>query len=207
MKVRVSSSNNLPQHIAIIMDGNRRWAKKRGLSNIKSTPEALKEKISKQTISLFESLGVMDRVELESRYKIELKEYISRVKIESKVLGDIARNHVIPTAIKYQNILIENVKGLKEIYGSNFMNYAKEQLKLVEDISNNIGEINSKVTKMINQRQSSNLEEDLTLKAKKYCDEIKPMFEDIRHHCDNLELLIDNELWPLTKYRELLFSR
>jgi glutamine synthetase len=196
----------------ILFEGNgygEAWekeAKKRGLSNNKTTPEALKAKVSKKAISLFEELGVMNKVESEARYEIEVEEYALRIQIEGRVLGDIARNHVVPTAVKYQNILIENVKGLKEIYGASFKKLAKEQLNLIEQISSHIEGINSIVTKMTDERRKANAVEDLEKKALVYCNEVKPLFEDIRYHCDKLELLVDDELWPLTKYRELLFT-
>ena len=196
----------------ILFEGNgygEAWekeAKKRGLSNNKTTPEALKAKVSKKAISLFEELGVMNKVESEARYEIEVEEYALRIQIEGRVLGDIARNHVVPTAVKYQNILIENVKGLKEIYGASFKKLAKEQLNLIEQISSHIEGINSIVTKMTDERRKANAVEDLEKKALVYCNKVKPLFEDIRYHCDKLELLVDDELWPLTKYRELLFT-
>jgi glutamine synthetase len=197
---------------AILFEGNgysdawEKEAKKRGLSNNKTTPEALKVKISKNTIALFESLGVMNEIESKARYEIEMEEYILHIQIESRVLGDIARNHIVPTAVRYQNILIDNVTGLKTIYGDKFKALAKEQLKLIEEISGHIEAINSLVTKMTNQRKSLNKLTDVEAKAKGYCDKVKPLFEDIRYHCDKLELMIDDELWPLTKYRELLFT-
>jgi len=180
--------------------------KKRGLSNNKTTPEALKAKISKKAIKLYEELNVMNKVEAEARYEIEMEDYVMRLQIEARVLGDIARNHIVPTAIKYQNILIENAKGLKEIYGAGFKTQAKAQLDLIEDISKHIETINKMVTTMINKRKKANLINEVDAKAVAYCDKIKPMLEDIRYHCDKLELLVDDELWPLTKYRELLFT-
>lgn len=197
----------------ILFEGNgysEAWekeAKKRGLSNNKSTPEALKAKVSKSALDLFETLGVMNKVESEARYEIEMEEYVFRVQIEGRVLGDIARNHVVPTAVKYQNVLIENVKGLKEIYGDSFKAIAKEQLNLIEEISGHIESINSNVTKMTNERKKANSIEDIEKKAFAYCNKVKPLFDDIRYHCDKLELLVDDELWPLTKYRELLFTK
>ena len=196
----------------ILFEGNgygaawEKEAKKRGLSNNKTTPEALKAKVSKKTIALFEDLGIMNKVESEARYEIEVDEYTLRIQIEGRVLGDIARNHIVPTAVKYQNILIENVKGLKEIYGDSFKTLAKEQLNLIAQISNHIEGINSNVTKMTTARKKANEIEDLEKKAFGYCVNVKPLFEDIRYHCDKLELLVDDELWPLTKYRELLFT-
>ncbi len=130
-----------------------------------------------------------------------------RVQIEGRVLGDIARNHVIPTAIRYQNILIKNVTGLKSIYGEDYQKHAKEQLDLIERVSTHIAVINSKVNAMIEARKVANKLDDLQEKAESYCNEVKPHFDEIRYHCDKLELLVDNELWPLTKYRELLFTR
>jgi glutamine synthetase len=112
----------------------------------------------------------------------------------------------VPTAVRYQNILIDNVTGLKSIYGDKFKGLAKEQLKLIEEISGHIEAINSLVTKMTDQRKTLNKLTDIEQKAKGYCDKVKPLFEDIRYHCDKLELMIDDELWPLTKYRELLFT-
>jgi len=182
-------------------------AKKRGLSNNKTTPEALKAQISKNTISLYEDLGIMSKVEIEARHEIEVEEYAMRIQIEGRVLGDIARNHVIPTAIRYQNIIIENVQGLKDIYGNSFKKFAKEQMNLIEAISNHIETINKGITDMINERKKANKIDDAEKRAFAYCDKVKPYFEDIRYHCDKLELLVDDEIWPLTKYRELLFTR
>lgn len=198
---------------AILFEGNgysdawEKEAKKRGLSNNKTTPVALKAKISKKSMQLFNDLGVMNKVELEARYEIEIEEYVLRIQIEGRVLGDIARNHIVPIAVKYQNILIENVKGLKEIYGSSFKTYANEQLKLIEEISSHIAAINSNVTKMTEQRKVANQIENLNKKADMYCNKVKPIFDEIRYNCDKLELLVDDELWPLTKYRELLFTK
>lgn len=197
----------------ILFEGNgygEAWekeAKKRGLSNNKTTPEALKAKVSKKAIRLFEDLGVMNKIESEARYEIEMEEYVLRIQIEGRVLGDIARNHVVPTAVRYQNILIKNVKGLKEIYGTSFKKLAKEQLNLIEQISGHIENINSNVTKMTEERKKSNSIENIEKKADAYCNKVKPFFDDIRYHCDKLELLVDDELWPLTKYRELLFTK
>lgn len=182
-------------------------AKRRGLSNTKNTPEALKAKISKKTIDLYESLGIMSKVEIEARYEIRVEEYTMRIQIEGRVLGDIARNHVIPTAIKYQNILIENVRGLKDIYGKDFRKFSKEQMQLIEQISEHIAKINIGITDMINERKKANKIDSIEERAFSYCNKVKPYFDKIRYHCDKLELLVDDELWPLTKYRELLFTK
>lgn len=182
-------------------------AMKRGLSNNKTTPEALKVYLKKSTIELFEQMEVMSEVEIKARYEIELEEYVHKVQIESRVLGDIARNHVIPTAIRYQNVLIANVQGIKDVFGSDFKKLAPEQLDLIEEISEHISEINSKVNMMIEARKYANKLDKAQLKAEAYCQRVLPFFEDIRYHCDKLELMVEDNLWPLTKYRELLFTK
>lgn len=182
-------------------------AKKRGLSNNKTTPGALKAKVSKKTIALFENLNIMSKVETELRYEIEVEEYALRIQIEGRILGDIARNHVIPTAVKYQNRLIENVVGLKEIYGKDFKKVAKEQMILIEEISEHMEKINKGITEMTEARKKANNAKDAEATADQYCEKVKPYFDVIRYHCDKLELLVDDEMWPLTKYRELLFTR
>lgn len=182
-------------------------AKKRGLSNHKTTPTALKAKVSKKALDLFKELHVMNHIEVEARYEIELEEYTKKIQIEGRVLGDIAKNHVIPTAIRYQNTLIENVRGLKEIFGKEYEKIAKEQIALIKEISLHIETINTKVEEMTEARKKANALTHAQKMAEMYCDKVKPYFEVIRNHCDKLELLVDDEIWTLTKYRELLFTR
>jgi glutamine synthetase len=182
-------------------------AGKRGLSNFKTTPEALKARASKQALDLFSEMGIMNHIEVEARYEIELEEYTKKIQIEGRVLGDLSQNHVIPTAIRYQNTLIENVKGLKEIFGADFEKIAKEQIILIKEISGHIEGINSKVHEMTEARKKANAIADAHEMALAYCDKVKPFFEEIRSHCDKLELLVDDEIWTLTKYRELLFTK
>jgi glutamine synthetase len=203
----------IKQTKAILFEGDgysEAWekeAKTRGLSNHKTTPQALKAKVSKKAIELFSEMGVMNHVEVESRYEIELEEYVKKIQIEGRILGDIARNHVVPTAIRYQNILIENVKGLKEIFGTSFEKIAKEQIALIKEISEHIEGINTKVEVMTEERKKANALTNTEKMAAAYCDKVKPYFEEIRYHADKLELLVDDELWTLTKYRELLFTK
>ena len=182
-------------------------AEKRGLSNFKTTPEALKARASQQALDLFSEMGIMNHIEVEARYEIELEEYTKKIQIEGRVLGDISKNHVIPTAIRYQNTLIENVKGLKDIFGAEFESIAKEQIILIREISGHIEGINSKVEAMTNERKQANNLTNAQAMAEAYCNNVKPYFEIIRNHCDKLELLVDNEIWTLTKYRELLFTK
>lgn len=186
---------------------SKQWedeAAKRGLSNHKTTPEALKENITEKAIALFEEMGVLNRVELMARYEIALEEYVKTVQIESRVLGDIARNHIVPTAVRYQNTLIENVKGLKEIFGESYQEVAAEQLELIRHISEHIKVIHSKTDAMIEARKRANHLPNFEEKAYSYCHEVKPFFDEIRYHCDKLEMMVDDELWTLTKYRELM---
>ena len=203
----------IKQTKAILFEGDgysdawEKEAKKRGLSNHKTTPEALKAKVSKKAIALFKEMGVMNHVEVEARYEIELEEYMKKIQIEGRVLGDIASNHVVPTAIKYQNVLIENVRGLKDIFGKDFEKIAKEQIGMIKEISEHIEGINTKVEKMTAERKKANALSDAEKMAAAYCDKVKPYFEEIRYHADKLELLVDDELWTLTKYRELLFTK
>ena len=181
-------------------------AARRGLSNHKTTPEALRENITDKAIALFEEMGVLSKVELIARYEIALEEYVKTVQIESRVLGDIARNHVVPTAVRYQNTLIENVRGLKEIFGDAYQEVASEQIDLIRHISEHIKVIHSTVEAMIEARKHANHLATFVERADAYCNEVKPFFDEIRYHCDKLELMIDDELWTLTKYRELLFN-
>ncbi len=186
------------------------WEKeagKRGLSNFKTTPQALKARVSQKALDLFKEMKVMNNVEVEARYEVEIEEYTKRIQIEGRVLGDIARNHVIPTAIRYQNTLIENVKGLKEIFGAEYETIGKEQMILIRAISGHISGINEKVQQMTEARKSANALADASETAQMYCDVVKPYFDIIRSHCDKLELLVDDEIWTLPKYRELLFTK
>ena len=181
-------------------------AKKRGLNQASNTPEALKAYVSPESIALFTKQNVLGERELEARLSVDLEQFTLALQIEGRTLGDLARNHIIPTAINYLNTLIENVRGLKEIYGDEFKDKAKEQMLLIERISSHIAEINSGVNDMIEKRKNANLISDDLKKALAYCNDVKPCFETIRYHCDKLELLVDNSLWPLAKYRELLFA-
>ncbi|MGB0316816.1 MAG: glutamine synthetase III [Flavobacteriaceae bacterium] len=172
-----------------------------------STPSQLTSYTQAASVELFEGLSIFSKRELEARLLVDLEAYISTIQIESRTLGDLARNHIIPTAIRYQNILIENIQGLKEIYGTGFKKYASEQLILLESISNYIAQINEGVTKMIAARKKGNQLTDFHKRALHYESEVKPFLTSIRYQCDKLELTVEDSLWPLAKYRELLFVR
>lgn len=199
------------KHILFEGDGySMEWeeeAARRGLSNHKNTPAALKAKVSQKALDLFAEVGVMNNTEVTARYEIELEDYIKKVQIEGRVLGDIVRNHIMPTAFKYQNLLIENIKGLKEIFGDQYEEYAAEQLMVLKKISIHVNELNAKLHEMMDARKDANAIDSVEKTAQAYCEKVKPYYDEIRYHADKLELMVDNELWTLTKYRELLFTR
>ena len=182
-------------------------AEKRGLSNKKTTPEALDALIDPKVEKVYAKMGVMNKVEVEARYEIELEKYQKTIQIEARVMGDIARNHIIPTAISYQNRLLENVRGMREIFGDEYMTYAHSQVELIKTISDHLVVIKTLVDQIIDERRRVNKIEDMREKAREYAENVKDKyFDTLRYHCDKLEMLIDDEVWPLVKYRELLFT-
>lgn len=187
------------------------WAKeaqKRGLNNLKTTPEALRKEMDQKFVELYEELEIFSHREFEARNEIKLEKYSTVVDIEARVLGDIARNHIIPAALNYQNRLIENVKGLKEIFSDEeYKILAKEQLDLISSISKNVAQIKVGVDELLATRDQARNTEGRQAQAEMYCHQVKPLFEKIREASDNLEMMVDDELWPMTKYRELLFTR
>lgn len=186
------------------------WAKeaeKRGLNNLKTTPEALKNELDQKFIDLYEELGIFNRREFEARNEIKLEKYSTTIDIEAKVLSDIARNHIIPAALNYQNRLIDNVKGLKEIFGDKeFEPLAKEQMDLIKGISANVAQIKVGVDELLAAKETASQMHGQK-QAEAYCNDVKPRFDKIREASDALEMMVDDELWPMTKYRELLFTR
>ena len=198
----------------ILFEGNgysEEWVKeaeKRGLPNVKDTPRALDAYLSEKTKKLFTNTKVLSERELEARYYIKQEMYTKMLQIEARVLGDLALNHVIPTTLKYQNLLLENVSGLKNVLPEkDFKKQSAYQLELITEISEHIDAVRRLVHGLIEARKKANVIEDFKMKAIEYCDHVKPYFEKIRLHVDKLEILIDDELWPLPKYREMLFIR
>ncbi|WP_080056101.1 glutamine synthetase III family protein [Spirosoma aerolatum] len=194
----------------ILFEGNGysdEWveeAAKRGLSNIKSSPEALAIYVQPESLSLFERTGVMNHAEVESRYEIELEKYIKNVQIESRVMGDLAMNHVVSTALKYQNKLAETARNLVELG----MSAEAEPIKdILREISTRVLVIKKGVEAMIDSRKKANNVSDTVERARLYATEVKDHFEIIRYEVDKLEEIVDDEDWPLVKYRELLFVK
>lgn len=185
------------------------WAKeaeKRGLPNVKTTPLALDAMITKKSKALFENTGVFTHAELEARHEIELENYIKKVQIESRIMGELCTSHILPAAIRYQNILISNIKGLIDI-GIDTSSYTNQK-QILEKISVHINKVSDLVEKMIEARKKANNIADSRSKAIAYCDDVKgKFFDEIRYHVDKLELLVDDASWYLPKYRELLFLR
>ncbi len=180
----------------------------RGLSNLKDTPRALKVWDDKKVIRLFDEMGVLSPRELEARKEIEFENYILKIQIESRLMGDIVQNYFIPAAVTYQNKLIENVNGLLNIFGDKEGRViAKAQIELLQKISGHINSMKSASDKMLVQRKLANKEAHAEQKALSYCDNVKVHFDEIRYHADKLELLVEDELWPLPKFREMLFTR
>ncbi|RZS96347.1 glutamine synthetase [Cecembia calidifontis] len=178
-------------------------AAKRGLSNLKSTPFALDVYHDKKVIELFSKHNVLTPIELHARHEIMLENYIKKVQIESRVMGDLALNHVIPTAIQYQNKLIENANGLKGLGLDN-----KPAVETIKEVSKHLESLKESVNAMIDARRRLNKEEDVAKRAKGYCTDVKEAyFDKIRYAVDKLELLVDDEFWPLVKYREMLFIK
>ena len=181
-------------------------AERRGLPNVPTTPLALDAMITEKAKSLFESNNVYNHPELEARHEIELEKYIKKVQIEARIMGDLAINHILPSAIEYQNKLIVNIKGLKET-GLPESAHAS-QLQILKEISEHMQVVYEKVDAMVEARKIVNNMSDTRSKAIAYCSQVKePFFDEIRYHVDKLEHLVSDEEWTLPKYREMLFLR
>lgn len=181
-------------------------AERRGLPNVRTTPLALDAMITEKAKHLFESNHVYSHIELEARHEIELEKYIKKVQIEARIMGELVSSHILPAAISYQNTLIENIKGLKEV-GLPESAYANQK-QILSKISEHIGKVSDLVEKMIEARKVCNAMTDTRTKAIGYESQVKaPFFDAIRYSVDKLELLVGDQYWVLPKYRELLFLR
>jgi glutamine synthetase len=196
---------------SVLFEGNNysddweKEAEKRGLPNVKTTPLALDAYVTDKAKKVFEHHNIYTHSELEARHEVLLETYIKKVQIEARVIGDLATTYILPASIKYQNVLIQNIQGLKAI-GVAESGYANQKL-IAEKISEHIGKISSGVEGMINARKVANEITDTRERAIAYCDSVKSYFDGIRYHVDKLELLVDDEFWELPKYREMLFLR
>ena len=183
-------------------------ALRRGLRPVGEVPEANKALIEPATVELFSSQGILSDRELYARYEVQQETYTKKLQIEARVLGDLIVNHVVPTAIKFQNTLIENCQGLKDLFGAERMRQmCTSQLRMIEKISRYVDSLRKDVHDMIDERRRANQIADVTERAEAYCSLVLPYMQKIREVSDKLEMLVDDELWPLPKYREMLLSR
>ena len=195
----------------IMFEGNgysKEWeveAEGRGLRAVRNVPEAYEVYHEKQTVELFSKLGVLSPTEVEARFEILNETYVKKLQIEARIIGDMCLNHVIPAAVRYQNILIENIKGIKEIFGEGYMQFCSAEVETLKKISTYINNVSEYVDQLVEVRKKANRIADISERAKVYSKDIKDMMDKVRIGADNLEMLIDDEMWPLPKYRELLF--
>ncbi len=184
-------------------------AAKRGLDCENSVPLQYDAYLRPQSIEMFTATGVLSQKELEARNEVKWEVYIKKVQIEARVLGDLSLNHIIPVAVRYQNVLLDNISKLKDIFGAEaeFNDMSEEPRRLVRKIAGHICAVTKKVDEMVEARKTANQISDLREKAIAYHDTVAPYLDEIRDHIDDLELMVDNQMWPLPKYRELLFIR
>ncbi|MFN5912625.1 MAG: glutamine synthetase type III, partial [Bacteroidota bacterium] len=187
----------------------RKESEKRGLRNLKDTPRALKVWGDKQVVKLFDEMAVLTPRELEARKEIEFESYILKIQIEARIMGDVVNSMILPAVVEYQNKLISNVQGLIDVLGSKAgKEAAKGQIELIQRISVHLNKMKHAADHMLMERKAANkIEHDAEAKAEAYCDKVRIHFDEIRYHADKLELLIDDEMWPLPKFREMLFTR
>lgn len=182
--------------------------KKRGLNNIPTTPGALEAMISKKSLHLYETLGILNHREQEARYEIALETYTKKIQIESRIIADMVNNQIIPAALTYQKTLTDNVVGLKTILAAaDFKKASDTQVALIKEISERITIIKKAADDMTNERKKANTLDNAKKQAHAYCDKVKPFFETIRYNVDKLENIVDDATWPLPKYREMLYLR
>ena len=183
-------------------------AKKRGLSNIPTTPAALDVMISKKSLNLFESQGILNHREQEARYEISIETYTKKIQIESRIISDMVNNQIIPAALNYQKTLVESARGMKDILTADeFKKVAHTQLELIKEISERVTLIKTEAGQMTEERKKANNLDSPKKQAHAYCDKVKPFFETIRYNVDKLENIVDDATWPLPKYREMLYLR
>lgn len=183
-------------------------AKKRGLSNIPTTPGALEAMISKKSLQMFESMGILTHREQEARYEINLETYTKKIQIESRIIADMVNNQIIPASLTYQKTLTDNVNGLKNILtAADFKKAADTQIELIKEISERVAIIKKAADDMTEERKKANNLDSAKKQAHAYCDKVKPFFDTIRYNVDKLENIVDDATWPLPKYREMLYLR
>ena len=195
----------------IMFEGNgysREWEEesaRRGLKAVRNVPEAYKVYIEPQTVEMFNKLGVLSPVESEARYEVLNETYVKKLQIEARIIGDVCLNHVIPAAVSYQNILIKSIKGCKDVFGEEYKDLCKADMDTYRNISGFVNNISADVANLVEARKKANRVENMAERAYLYSTEVKNEMDKVRYNADHLEMLVDDELWPLPKYRELLF--
>lgn len=198
---------------AIHFDGNgysdewKEEAARRGLDCEASVPRIFDAYLKPESVEMFKKTGVFTDVELEARNEVKWEMYTKKLQIEARVLGDLAINHIIPVATRYQSLLLDNVMKIKSIFDGDDSGLAEQEKETIRKIAKHMYVIKDEVTKMVNARKDANKVENEREKAILYHDTVKPCMDVVRYHIDKLELMVDNEMWPLPKYRELLFIR
>lgn len=199
---------------AIRFDGNgysdawKEEAERRGLDCENSVPLQYDAYLKPEVVEMFEKTGVLNKKELEAHNEVKWETYIKKVQIEARVLGDLSLNHIIPVVIRYQTVLLENLTRLKETFSDEeYAELSEEPRRLIRKISSHITVVTKQVDKMIDARKKANQIADMRERAIAYHDTVAPFLDEIRGHIDDLELMVDNQIWPLPKYRELLFIR
>ncbi len=201
------------QSKAIHFDGNgysdewKEEAARRGLDCETSAPLIFDAYLAPEAVEMFDRTGVFSKVELQARNEVKWEMYTKKIQLEARVLGDLALNHIVPVARRYQSMLVDNVVKLRELYGHGADDLTSDELRTIENIARRVSAITRTVNEMVNERKKANAISDQRSRAIAYHDTIAPALNVIRRHADKLELLIDNEMWPLPKYRELLFIR
>ena len=183
-------------------------AAKRGLDVEKSCPKIFERYLDEESIQMFESLGVMTKKELEARNEVKWETYTKKIQIEARVLGDLSMNHIIPVATHYQTQLLQNISNMSVVFPIDTADkLSARNKKIIEEIAERTSTIERMVEELISARKQANKIEDEHEKAIAYHDNVEPKLDDIRYQIDKLELIVDDSLWPLPKYRELLFIR
>ena len=195
----------------IMFEGNgysKEWeveAKRRGLEAVNNVIDAYKVYLRKGTIDLFKNLGVLTPAEVEARYEVMNETYVKKLQIEARIIGDICLNHVIPAAVNYQNTLIRSIQNTKDVFGDEYKKLCRSDMDTFRKISGYVNELSADVEQLVEARKKANVIPDMSKRAKMYSTEVKDWMDKVRYNADHLEMLIDDELWPLPKYRELLF--
>lgn len=196
---------------AVMFEGNgysKEWeeeAARRGLKAVRNVPEAYKVFLEKDSINMFAKLGVLSPAETQARYEVLNETYVKKLQIEARIIGDICLNHVVPAAVSYQNILVTSIQGCKEVFGDEFKSLCKADMDTYKKISGFVNNLSADVETLVEARKKANKVEDMAERAYLYSTEVKDEMDKVRNSADHLEMLVDDELWPLPKYRELLF--